>query len=84
MLKLSLFGNSKGVAAWESQAVANIDEALKRFGWVVFMRRERKEGEVQPEPKRYVHWLVRERSSWRMFIGQEMSLQSSGLLRANA
>ena len=48
---MALFGNGRGIAIWETHAVASYRRVFEGLGWAVFMDKELKEGEDQPESK---------------------------------
>lgn len=46
-----------GIAIQEMSAVPALGECIEGLGWAVFMSKEYKEEEVQPESKQQVHSL---------------------------
>lgn len=47
-------------------------ESIEGLGQALFMGKELKVGQGQPESKQEVHWL-KDEDSWQMIIGQEIS-----------
>lgn len=69
--KLNVFGNSGGIAMRETHAAAAIGKHVEGLEWPIFRGKRCKDGDVQPESKQQVHWLV-EQDWWRPFIGQKI------------
>lgn len=55
--KLGLFRSERGTAIHDVQLWQNTGESIEGLGWSIFMGKECKKGEVQPESQQHICWL---------------------------